>query len=69
MDKNIADIHRDIQGRGERLDRLARGAVSLSYLRGFQAGYEQAVKDSKRGRLNIDNALNPERAEPRGKNG
>ena len=61
--RNVRDIRFLIRGRGANLDRQVSGSISLSYMRGFQAGYEQAVKDSKRGRLNIDNALFPSRAE------
>ena len=38
------------------------GERSLAYMRGFQAGYEQAIADKARGRLKKENALYPSRA-------
>jgi hypothetical protein len=35
------------------------GAVSLAFLRGYQAGYEQAIRDAKRGKLHRDRAFQP----------
>ena len=63
--QNVKDIRRQISGKGQRLDRAAQGSIELSYMRGFQAGYEQACKDAKRGKLNRANALVPSRAEKR----
>jgi len=67
MSRNVRDIKFNMRGRGARLDKEASGAVSLSYMRGFQVGYEQAVRDAKRGTLQVGNALLPHRAEPRRK--
>lgn len=65
MSGNIRDIQHEFKGRSRRLAEQGSGGMTLSYMRGFQAGYEQAVQDAKRGRLHIDNALAPHRAEPR----
>jgi len=67
MSANIKDIRRDLHGRGQRLDRAAGGAVELSYMRGFQAGYEQAMADAKKKKMRAVYALQPHRAEPGGK--
>lgn len=67
MSRHVNDIRRGLSGRADRMAREARGAVDLSYMRGFQAGYEQAYKDAKVGRLDKINALLPHRAEPKGK--
>lgn len=48
---------------GSSLGRQADGAVALGYFRGFQAGYEQAMRDSKAGCLDKENAFRPNRAE------
>jgi hypothetical protein len=41
------------------------GTLELLYMRAFQAGYEQAIRDSKRGPLKPERALEPGRAERR----
>lgn len=63
MSINIRDIQSELRGRASRQSALAVGASSLAYMRGFQAGYEQAVKDNKRGKLRLEYSLQPHRAE------
>lgn len=41
----------------------ADGALEVVYMRGFQAGYEQAMKDKRASKLHKDRALEPSRAE------
>lgn len=44
--------------------READGAISLVYYRGFQAGYEQAMRDAKsKGGMRKEHAFSPRRAE------
>lgn len=40
----------------------ADGALELVYMRGFQAGYEQAMKDKRTRKLHKDRAFEPSRA-------
>jgi hypothetical protein len=43
----------------------ADGALELVFMRGFQTGYEQAMRDHRKGELRKANALNPSRARAR----
>lgn len=57
---------RNLQGfdtRGYNLGRGADGAIALGYYRGFQGGYEQAMKDAKAGKMKAEYAFKPHRGE------
>ena len=43
-------------------DRRATGSMEVAFLRGFQGGYEQALRDAKNGQLKKHHALEPDRA-------
>lgn len=43
----------------------ADGALEVVYMRGFQAGYEQAMNDQRTGKLRKAHALEPSRGDQR----
>lgn len=47
--------------KGRNFGSEADGSVELGWMRGFQAGYEQAIADQRRGELKRDHALMPQR--------
>lgn len=47
---------------GASMQREANGAIELAFMRGYQAGYEQALRDAKAGDLNPHYAMEPNRA-------
>lgn len=60
----MADCTSDLKvfhRRAHDLGREADGSIELAFMRGYQAGYEQAVADEKAGQLDVGNALTPNR--------
>lgn len=63
----IHDLNMDVRSIGRVATSRAAGSIELAYYRGFQGGYEQAMRDIQEGCLNKDNALRPSRLTEKGK--
>lgn len=58
---DIRDLSSQMRNVGRQVTHGGSGAVQLAHYRGFQGGYEQAMKDHKNGKMTKDNAMKPGR--------
>lgn len=59
---NVKDLKTSVRRAHRTSKGLSEGSIELGYMRGFQAGYEQAFKDHKKGKLNKEFAFKPSRS-------